>query len=113
MKRLLTRTFAAFALISLIAVPAVVAETPDRAAVGAPEAPPAQLEVEPNEPVEVQVPADLPNRGHACVLPPPQQRDPCICPLVFDPVCGCNDVTYTNSCFASCEVRTWEEGACS
>ena len=36
----------------------------------------------------------------------------CICPQVYDPVCGCDGQTYSNSCFASCEVRTWTEGAC-
>lgn len=48
--------------------------------------------------------------GPPCLKNPP--TDPCICPAVYDPVCGCNGVTYSNSCFASCEVRTYTAGAC-
>jgi hypothetical protein len=57
-------------------------------------------------------PADFPGRGNACRIPPPFQRESCICPLFFDPVCGCNGVTYSNACFASCEVRSFTPGAC-
>lgn len=106
MKELLTRTLAALALLVLIAAPAAAAG-PDQ-----PAEAPAVTEAPAEAPLEVQVPADLPNRGHACVLPPPQQNEDCVCPLVFDPVCGCNGETYSNACFASCEVRTWDEGAC-
>jgi hypothetical protein len=36
------------------------------------------------------------------------------CPLIFDPVCGCNGVTYPNSCVASVQngVTSWTQGAC-
>ena len=35
------------------------------------------------------------------------------CPTVFDPVCGCNNITYNNSCEAEREgVTTWSAGAC-
>lgn len=120
MKELLTRTLAALALLTLIAAPAAAAGPESAVEIPAPTdalIEPAVTAEAPSEtpaeaPLEVQVPADLPNKGHACVLPPPQQNEECICPLVFDPVCGCNDVTYSNSCFASCEVRTWDEGAC-
>ena len=31
----------------------------------------------------------------------------------YDPVCGCNDITYDNSCEAmDASVSTWTEGEC-
>lgn len=36
----------------------------------------------------------------------------CICPAVWDPVCGCDGNTYSNSCFADCKVRSWTAGEC-
>jgi hypothetical protein len=37
-----------------------------------------------------------------------------ICPNNYDPVCGCNDVTYSNSCLAEAAgVKTWTRGECS
>lgn len=45
--------------------------------------------------------------------------DPCkidlgqICALIYEPVCGCNGVTYSNECFAEREgVVRWVEGEC-
>ncbi|HPM28817.1 MAG TPA: Kazal-type serine protease inhibitor domain-containing protein [Chryseolinea sp.] len=36
------------------------------------------------------------------------------CPFVIDPVCGCNNVTYDNECFAKAAgVVTWTKGVCN
>lgn len=57
-------------------------------------------------------PADFPGGGNSCRIPPPFQPENCICPLFFDPVCGCDRVTYSNACFARCEVKSFTPGAC-
>jgi hypothetical protein len=114
MKKLLARTLGSLALFALIAAPAAAADVSQSAVTTSVTTTLATTQPDTlNEPVQMQVPAELPTEGFACVLPPQQQQDPCICPLVFDPVCGCNGETYSNSCFASCEVRSWDEGSCS
>lgn len=35
------------------------------------------------------------------------------CGLVYDPVCGCNGKTYSNSCVARVAgVKSWKDGEC-
>lgn len=36
----------------------------------------------------------------------------CICTLEYDPVCGCNDVTYGNACAANCAEVDYTPGEC-
>ena len=40
-------------------------------------------------------------------------NDQVACIEIYDPVCGCNDITYSNSCYAEREgVTDWSKGAC-
>jgi hypothetical protein len=35
------------------------------------------------------------------------------CPLEFDPVCGCNSITYRNTCYAENDgLVAWSDGPC-
>jgi hypothetical protein len=37
----------------------------------------------------------------------------CICTAIYQPVCGCDKVTYSNACEASCNgVTRYEKGVC-
>lgn len=38
----------------------------------------------------------------------------CACYEIYAPVCGCDDVTYSNDCYAECVgITDYTEGACN
>lgn len=37
----------------------------------------------------------------------------CVCTMQYDPVCGCNNKTYSNACAAECAgIKKYKKGEC-
>ncbi|HEX2254707.1 MAG TPA: Kazal-type serine protease inhibitor domain-containing protein [Thermoanaerobaculia bacterium] len=99
-----------FALLALIALPAA-AEAPADPHPAEATAPAALCDAAPRA-AELQPVAEATRLAQACEVPPPLQDRDCVCALIYDPVCGCNGETYSNACFARCEVLFWTPGEC-
>ncbi len=42
------------------------------------------------------------------------QNPDCMCTMQYDPVCGCNNKTYSNACAAGCAgIKTFTKGECN
>ena len=42
-----------------------------------------------------------------------QLKANCFCTQQYDPVCGCNDITYGNACMAECNsITEYVKGEC-
>ena len=52
------------------------------------------------------------SNGDSCVTNVPDSELVCI--EIYQPVCGCNNLTYSNDCYAGASgVSSWTEGECS
>ena len=48
----------------------------------------------------------------SCKIKPSTPNAACV--EIYEPVCGCDDITYTNACYAEAiGVLRWKQGACS
>ena len=40
-------------------------------------------------------------------------KEDCVCTMQYDPVCGCNNKTYSNACTAQCHgITKYVKGEC-
>ena len=47
-----------------------------------------------------------------CIIDPPDLNVVCI--QIYQPVCGCDKVTYSNDCYANASgVSSWVDGECN